>query len=380
MSFKRWLDSFRDELRDFKFPFTLYKMLFKNFIYWFLIFQGLCIVIFLIFDLVPKIDSYMEAKVKIMQILLITLLFVPKALWLTMPVSIMFGVIMALGSLYQHNELVAIYTCGISLTQFTIPVYVFSLLLSVAMIFGDSYVVIPGFRYRERLYNRLTREKEEDRSLDNEEITIRGKKENLFWHAGNFISAQNKLERVIIFEVNSDFSFVYRLNALSAVYTKSGWLFKSGIIRQWGPDGKLFREEKFNKRVIDFEEDPSLFRSNEYEIEDMTIGEARERIKVLRELNLEHNKDLTNYYKKFSFPFTLLLVSIFAIGVSTISRTNILIIAMFFSIGLAVLYYIVQMILEVLAHTGQIPPLIGAWITLVIFLPASVVILRRSKT
>jgi lipopolysaccharide export LptBFGC system permease protein LptF len=138
-------------------PFILYLMLIKSFLYWFLIAQGLFIVILIIFDLFSKLDEYMRASVSILNILFITSLYIPKAVWLTMPVAIMFGIIMALGSFYQNNELVAIFTSGISIYKFVVPVVLINLFLSVFMIFGDSNIVIPSFRVREKVYKRVTR-------------------------------------------------------------------------------------------------------------------------------------------------------------------------------------------------------------------------------
>jgi lipopolysaccharide export system permease protein len=139
-------------------------------------------------------------------------------------------------------------------------------------------------------------------------------------------------------------------------------------------------EVKFHKRVFDLKETPDFFKKSEYDIEDMTILEAGRRIKQLKKLNVEHNKELTQYYKKFAFPFTLIIVCLFAIGVSTISKKNVLILSLFFSIGLSIIYYVMQMVLEVLSNSGKLPPFVGAWFSIFIFLPISINIMRKAKT
>ncbi|HQJ06931.1 MAG TPA: LptF/LptG family permease, partial [Spirochaetota bacterium] len=127
-------------------------------------------------------------------------------------------------------------------------------------------------------------------------------------------------------------------------------------------------------------ERPSAFKKARYEIDNMTIPEARETIQLYKDINIEHNKELTNYYKKFSFPFTLFIVSLFALGVSTLSRTNILILSLFFSIGLAVLYYVLQLILDILASTGRVPPIVGAWLPILVFIPLGIYLIQRAKS
>ena len=361
-------------------PFTLYKMLFKSFFYWLLVIQVLFIVILVIFDLFGKLDKYMSNPVSIFQILFITGLFIPKTIGLTIPVAIMFAVTMSLGTFYQNNELIAIFTSRISMSKFSFPIVVFNIILSFSLIVFDSFVVIPANRYREDLYERIT-DKSSSGKTDNEKLTIRGSNDqSFFWNANKFVSSKNLLEKVKVFKIDNDFKIIYRVDAEKAVFTKNGWLFQIGIEREWDATGDLIKENKFQKKYFDFDEKPNVFRKARYDIENMTIFEARETIMKYKKINIEHNKELTNYYKKFSFPFTLFIVSLFALGVSTISRTNILILSLFFSIGLAVLFYVLQMLLDILASTGRIYPAVGAWLPLFVFIPVGIYLIYRAKT
>jgi len=357
----------------------LYKMLLKSFFYWFLIAQGLFLVIFLIFDFFSKVYSYIDNQVATLDILAITFLLAPRAIWFTMPIAIMFGIIMSLSSLYQNNELIAVFTSGISIYKLVIPIIFFNIFLSFFMIFADSFIVIPSFRHRENLYEYFTRP-----NKDEYDITIKGKN-NYFWKVYRYVSSNNTLINLTLFRINEKFNIIFLLEAQNAVYTKNGWIFKSGILREWNDDGTLKQETKFYKRIIeDLEEDPrtfkNVFKKSDYEIDTMTIPEARSRIKLLKELGIAFDEELLNYYKKFSFPFTLLIVCLIAIGVSTLSQRNILILALFFSIGLAIIYYVLQMLISALASGGRINPFIGAWLSIFIFLPIGIHLIRKAKT
>jgi len=362
-------------------PIKLYKMLIRSTAYWFFIAQSLFIVIYLIFDFFTKIDKYINNSVSTFNILYISALLIPKAMWLTMPVAIMFGIIMAIASFYQNNELIAIFTSGISIYKFVYPLTLICLFLSLFMIFFDSFVVIPTYRYRENLFEHITKTEKTERN-----ITIRGEKDDsFFWTVQEYIPNNNMLKNVLIFKLNYNFKIIYRIDAASAIYTKEGWLFRNGIIREWADNGELKYEKKIYKTVLNnLIETPKIFKNvfnkSDYDIEKMTIPEAKKRINLLKSLNIEHNEELRDYYKKFSFPFTLLIVCLFAIGVSTLSQKNILILSLFFSIGLAILYYIAQMILDIMAKNGQIIPLIAAWSPLLIFLPIAIYMVKKAKT
>ncbi len=361
-------------------PFKLYKMLFNSFLYWYFIAQSLFIVIFLIFDFFTKIDKYIDNSVNVFQILYISFLLIPKALWLSMPIAIMFGIIMAIASFYQDNELIAVFTSGISIYKFVIPLVIFCFFMSFAMIFIDSFVVIPTYRYRENLFEHLTHSKTEE-----QDITLRGNND-YFWSFQEMIDKKNMLLNVMVFKIDEKTDrFKVRIDATSAYYINSGWVFTNGILREWDDKGEMKTNERFNKKLIEgLTEKPVIFKNvfnkSDFEIEKMTIPEAKQRIKLLKSLNIDCNQELRDYYKKFSFPFTLLIVCLLAIGVSTLSQKNILILSLFFSIGLAIIYYVTQMVLDILATNGTLYPFLAAWLGILIFIPVALYFVSRAKT
>jgi lipopolysaccharide export system permease protein len=291
----------------------------------------------------------------------------------------MFGIIMAIATCYQDNELIAVFTSGISIYKFVVPLIVFCLIMSFTMIFIDSYIVIPSYRYRENYFEHITHSKKQE-----QDITLRGNN-NCFWSFEEFLEKKNMLLDVMVFKIDDDSKIILRIDASTGYYTKNGWIFTNGILREWDTNGELKINERFNKRSMVFlTEKPDIFKNvfnkSDYEIEKMTIQEAKERIKLLKTLNIDYNQELRDYYKKFSFPFTLLIVCLFAIGVSTLSQKNILILSLFFSIGLAILYYIAQMILDILAANGSLHPFLSAWLGIVIFIPIALIFMKKAKT
>ncbi len=359
-------------------PFTLYLMLFLGFLYWFVIAQSLFIVLTTILDLYQNLDKYMENSVSIPIILSLSLLVIPRWLMMTMPIAVMFGVIMSIASLYQNNELIAIFSSGISIYKLIVPLVLFNLILSMAMIFVDSYLIIPASRLRNTLHESIG--ETDNHNLNRTDIVIRGA-DDYFWSADEYVAATRELKGVLVFKINNEYRITERITAARAQYRNNKWIFRSGTRLLWDNTGDIYKEEPFFNKEFEFEEDYMSFQSAMYEIKDMTIIEAKHRIEALKKQNVRYTKELNEYYKKFSFPFTLLIVSLLAVGVSTISRRNILILALFFAIGLAILYYIFQMlILDVLAASGAVNPFMGAWLSVLIFIPVAIVLIRRAKT
>lgn len=367
----------RERASAVKVPFTLYKMLFASFINWYLLAQFLGILVVVIADLFGQLDMYLSKNLSAPEILKLTALLIPKAIWFTMPFVIMFGIIMAISNFYQSNELIAIFTSGISYARFTMPIIIFSVFLSILMIFIDSFGVIYAMRYREQEMQKINSKKNDDYS----NITLRSEKEGYFWHAADFDAGKNKLEKPIIFKINENYLITERIDANYAIYTKTGWLLYSGTERVWDDSGTLTAENNFERKTLLLPEKPSIFKSSEYEIENMNIIEAYERIKLLERINVEHRKESTDFHKKFSFPCILIIFSIFSVGVATLSKVYILIVGLALSIVQAIVYYIAQfLLLDNLAYTGIISPVAGAWATFFLFLPVAIALVIHSKT
>ena len=129
-----------------------------------------------------------------------------------------------------------------------------------------------------------------------------------------------------------------------------------------------------------FDEPPETFRNNLVDVETVTVKEGKEYIEYLRRTGLPSSEALSVYYKKYSFPLVIFIVTLLAIGLSGRSRRNVIIISMILSVGASVLFYVLQMVTMLLAKFGFVTPVAGAWFPVIVFFIISLILLRYSKT
>ena len=127
-------------------------------------------------------------------------------------------------------------------------------------------------------------------------------------------------------------------------------------------------------------EPPETFRSNAISVEAVTVKEAKEYIRRLDASGLPSGKAKSEYYKRYAFPFIILVVVLLAVGLSGKTRKNVLLVSMALSIGAVVLFYVMQMVTMLMAHFGTVPPVFGAWFPVVFFIFVSAVLLRYART
>jgi lipopolysaccharide export system permease protein len=61
-------------------------------------------------------------------------------------------------------------------------------------------------------------------------------------------------------------------------------------------------------------------------------------------------------------------------------KKNILLMSLLTSLGAAVLFYVTEMISMMMAKLGYIPPIVGAWFPVLMFIVAGVLLLWNAKT
>jgi len=128
------------------------------------------------------------------------------------------------------------------------------------------------------------------------------------------------------------------------------------------------------------DEPPETFRRNTTSVEELSAKDAKKYINFIRRAGLPHAEEVSNYYKRFSFPFTIFIVLFFSISLGGRFKKNIMLMSLLLSLSVAVLYYVLQMCTMILAKWEYISPMAGAWFPVLLFVGGSIAILRFART
>jgi lipopolysaccharide export system permease protein len=89
---------------------------------------------------------------------------------------------------------------------------------------------------------------------------------------------------------------------------------------------------------------------------------------------------LTDYYRKYSFALTPLIVALIASSLGSTFKKNILLMSLLSALVISVAFYVAQMLAAILSKSGSIPPLAGAWTPFTVFLALGVLLFRTART
>lgn len=332
--------------------------------------------VLILVDLMMNLWNFISNGVSGLKVLRIMALYLPKCLWYSTPIAILFAVSYTLSDLYANNELIAIFASGVSLTHFTFPLLVFAFGMSFALFFFDDKVVVPT-------YAKKTAEQEEvlkkDKSLNNDKIVILSENGNIIYKAEFYDDQAKRLTSLYVVLRNEDKSLNAVIRADSATWRDDHWSLAGGI--QYTRRGDTLEAHSVTKENLDrLTEPPSTFQNNVISVETVDSKTAKVYIEHLQKAGLPYAEPLSLYYKKFSFPFILFIVVFLSVGLSGKTRKNVMLMSLASCISAAVLFYVMQMVTMLLAKFGAISPFMGAWFPVFMFVVIATIVLRYART
>ncbi len=331
-------------------------------------------------DIFANLWRYLNNEVILSQILQVSFLYLPKCISFALPVSVLFASSYTLGNFYSNNELISVFGAGVPLYRFVTPVIVLSVFLSFFLYYFEENFVIDTFRQKSELSAELLKRK---KSLSNSNVTVSSPDRKIIYNSDYYNDSNKTLSTVMIIDRSSEQDYPLRTDAKWAKWDDSMnyWVLMDCRVFSWDSKSEKYEVEivkQIDKKMYNLK--PETFRKIVKNIDELKKEEARIWLKSLRSAGLPFREQLTEYYRRFSFPLTCFIVTLIASSMGGRFKKNILLMSLLVSLLIASAYYILQMVLVLFAKLGYIPPAAGAWGTFLLFLFLSAVLFRYSKT
>lgn len=356
----------------------LHKMFIRNIIPVFLVTLLFFVMILQLLDLFANLWRYLQNDVPISQILYLALLYMPKCIILSLPVAVLFSISFTLGNHYASNELISVFGSGISLFQFTYPVFILAFLISLFGLFFEDAVVIKTFKRKNELANELMHT---GAGYSRSNVVKLSKGGRVVYYANYYNDKTKTLSGLIYLERREEGGIERRIDAQYARFEEDRWILNKARIFQWTAEGD-FLEEDYREKLQDpvINEEPNVFRKQESNVDEMRLKEAKEYIAFLARNKLPLLEAKTDYYNRYAFSLTPLIVAIISSALGGRFKKNILLMSLLLSLVIGVAYYVIQMVTVILAKLGYMPPVIGAWFGVILVLILGSYLFYNAKT
>ena len=329
-------------------------------------------------DLFPNVVRYVNLEVPLSDILRVQWLFMPRALAFAAPIAVLFAASFVLGSYYARNEIIGVLSAGVPFSRFVRPLLVLALLLSAGLGVFEEFVVIPTFREKNNLSDELLGISSVRDSNQTAAITAAGR---VILYADRFRAESATLLRVTLIELDDSGGIRRRIDGDRARWDGSTWVIEGAEVLSLNPLTGFESVEQLGS-ISDprWTIDPAAFSRESQTVDDLTLREARQLITDLRESGLPFRSQLVDFHGRIAFALTPFIVALISCGIGSRMRKSILLLSLGLSLGLAVLYYVAQLISSLAAEGGVISPIAGAWLPVLTFLATGIFLFRSART
>jgi lipopolysaccharide export system permease protein len=356
----------------------LRQMLLRQFLPIFVVALVFFVLLLQLIDVFGSIWRYFAHNVPVGQVAWIALLYMPKCISFALPVSFLFAIAYTLGLFYANNELFAIFGSGVSLYRLVLPFLLLGAALSVGGFFFEDQVVIPTFHAKNETYSQAVKQVS---SLSQSNVAVTSPDQRVVYVADYYNDALNQLTGVTVVVRDERMTLVDRIDAATADWRGTRWVLKGCRIFTWDPlTRQLTDRTQPSYESPQLSEPPATFRRLARNIAEMDRAESERYVALIRRAGLPYREALTDFYRKYSFALTPLVVAFIASSLGSAFKKNILLMSLLSALVISVCFYVAQMVAAILSKNGVMPPLAGAWVPVSLFLVIGFMLFRTART
>ncbi len=310
----------------------------------------------------------------------------PSMIYIITPLSVLISVLVTFGALNRSNELTAMKATGISLYRVVLPIFVIASILAGALFIFDE-VYLPSANRRQEALRSTIKGKPAQTFLRPDQKWMFGHQEpgkpgRIFYYQF-FDPDQDKFANISVFEFDPEtFSISRRIFATSAQWEPrlERWVFENGWDRSIHGEAVTSYLPFDVKTFPEIGEEPSYFKKESRQSQEMSFGELRRYIRDLRQSGFDTMRLRVQLNRKLAYPLITLVMAVLAVPFALSMGRRGSLTGVAIAIGVAIAYSVVAGLFEAMGNVNMLPPLMAAWSPDLLFALAGGYLLLRTPT
>ena len=336
------------------------------------------IMIFVVVDMMENLDDFLNQSVAKIIILKYYMVFAPEIIRLLLPVALLFGGLFTVGKMSGLNEITAIKAGGISMYRSMLPLVLTSIVICMGDVYFSGYIVPMANKSKSQIERKYLNKGHANAESN---IFFQDTKTRTI-SIGYFNEEVNQASRVGLQEFDpADITKLkMRIDAGSMRYdsTKNQWNLINGTQRIF--ENTSDNVSRFNFMTLsDLHFKPHDLIVKQQKPGEMNLSELKETIINQGRAGNDPRIWQIEYYSRYSFSLTGIIIVLFALPFSTNKRRGGLAIQIGVNILITFIYLVLYKIVEAFGMNGGLNPILTAWLVNAGFFVAAIVNLVRVK-
>jgi LPS export ABC transporter permease LptG/LPS export ABC transporter permease LptF len=303
----------------------------------------------------------------------------PQYLYYIIPLSVLLATLVTVALLTKNSELIVMKACGISLYRVALPMVGAAVLAGGTIFILEQTVLGPANRKAEAIKWVMRGQSPETFDVLNRRWVMGN--DGDIYHYNYFDPRQRRFTGLWIYEFNDDMTRLTRRTfAQRAAFLKDAtWQVEEGWTREFDASGEPGPFTPFKQTQKTFEP-ASLFTTESPDPDFMSYTQLRDYTERLRASGLDVVKQQVALWRKLSFPFVTLIMTLLAVPFAvTIGRSGAMA-GIGVAIGIAIVYWTTISVFAAMGAGGVMTPALAAWAPNLLFGAGALYLLLTVRT
>ncbi len=336
------------------------------------------IVIFLVIDLVENLDKFLSFDASLGNVFLYYLFYIPFIIILTLPISMLLSSLFSLGTMAQHNEIIAIKMSSVSLYRILLPVLIFSLIISIAIgIAGETFVPRTN-RLRLDIYRYDIKKESRKIQTSRSQIAIQDEGDRQIY-IQYYETNRKRAHKVSIIKV-ADTRIIQRIDARFMEWNQDStrWRLIDVTTRTFS-DSKETITRNDTLTYAGSKVRPDDLLDLEILPEEMNYAELNRFVDKMLDLGIDARRWLVDLYMKISYPLANFIIVLFGAPLAAKKRRSGPALGFAIALLISFIYFLFLRTGQVLGHKGDLEPWLAAWIGNIVFGVGAIIVMIRER-
>jgi LPS export ABC transporter permease LptG len=303
----------------------------------------------------------------------------PQYFYYIIPLSVLLATLITIAMLTKNSELVVMKACGISLYRVALPMVGAALVAGGTIFALEQTILGPANRKAESIRYVMRGGSLENFGILNRRWVMGG--DGDIYHYNYFDPRTRRFTGLWIYEFNADMTRLTRRTfAQQASFVKDAmWQTERGWTREFNENDKSPPFQPFDHALKKFEP-AALFTTESPDPDFMSYTQLRDYTERLRASGLDVVKQQVAVWRKLSFPFVTLIMTLLAVPFAvTIGRSGAMA-GIGVAIGIAIMYWTTISVFAAMGAGGVMAPVLAAWAPNLLFGSGALYLLLTVRT
>jgi len=296
---------------------TLTRYLISNLLSLFILFEASFIFLYLIIDLIAKMDNFLLEKLPVELILSYTVAKIPTASVQVAPVATLLASSVLLLSMVKKNELIALRSVGISSLHIKVPIIVFGLIMAWLSLIVGEFIAPSSLMKAQRIWGEHVKRKDAKKGIVRDRVWL--KKEGIVFYCDRFIEDMSTVEKPLIIFVNSNFQVYKQIFAFRALWQGHIWHLEKGYEQIIETDGEIITKD-FQLETLQIPVTLEDLKVSSVDPSSMNLFELKRFADKVSKSGYDATGYLVEVHTKLSMPFIHIIMALIGSSIPLIIR------------------------------------------------------------